>query len=129
MGDRCSSYHFPFFTPIYPATHTDLGPGQGTHPHCDPWGWEFSPEYECERWKKAGSRLAGPYTFVLDGIQGDADFIAAMFNLKRHMNKIRSKFWNVRCLFYVTSVLGAPILLKPTKDLTDIASVATYAEH
>ena len=90
--------HLPFSILFLPTTHA--GPGQGTHPHCDPWGWEFIPEYEWERWNKAGSRLAGPYTFILDGIQGDADFIAAMFNLKRHVNQIRSKFWNACHSFY-----------------------------
>lgn len=33
---------------------------------------------------RAGTRLAGPYHFLLDGIQGDADFIAALFALKRN---------------------------------------------
>ena len=57
--------------------------GLGVHPHEDPWGVPFSESYCRDRWLRAGSRLCGPYTFALDGIQGDADFVAALFQLNR----------------------------------------------
>ena len=31
----------------------------------------------------AGLPISGPFTYCLDGVQGDADFIAAIFALKR----------------------------------------------
>ena len=57
--------------------------GLGIHPHCDPWGRAFSETYFPNRWRKAGSRLSGRFNYVLDGVQGDADFIAAVFSLNR----------------------------------------------
>ena len=57
--------------------------GIGLHPSQDPWNIPFSETYYPELWKIAGSRIAGPWTFCLDGVQGDADFIAAIFDLKR----------------------------------------------
>ncbi|CAL1167165.1 unnamed protein product [Cladocopium goreaui] len=55
----------------------------GKHPHQDPWARPFSAEYYPDRWRRAGTPLSGPYTYVLDGLQGDADFVAALFTLKR----------------------------------------------
>ena len=43
----------------------------------------FTDYHFPERKGKSGTRLAGHYRFALDGIQGDADFVAAMFNLQR----------------------------------------------
>lgn len=60
------------------------------HPDRDPWDRPFSADYERGRWEKAGTRLAGPFTFVLDGVQGDADFVAAMFGLQRAMTTMVS---------------------------------------
>ena len=60
-----------------------LPTGLGRHPREDPFGVPFGKDHYPDRWEKAGSRLAGPYTFVLDGIQGDQDFVAALFSLKR----------------------------------------------
>lgn len=57
--------------------------GLGKHPHEDPWGKKFSEDYYPERFSRAGTALAGPFTFILDGIQGDADFIASLFTLQR----------------------------------------------
>lgn len=68
--------------------------GHGVHPHKDPWDREFSADYERERWAKAGTRLAGPFTFVLDGVQGDADFVSAMFGLQRDMARMASFLGN-----------------------------------
>ena len=57
--------------------------GSGTHPHEDPWGQRFTQAHQPHRARLAGTRLCGRYCFALDGIQGDADFIAALFQLKR----------------------------------------------
>ena len=38
-----------------------------------------------DRWEKAGTRIMGPWHAALDGCQGDADFIAHLFKLKRTM--------------------------------------------
>jgi hypothetical protein len=57
--------------------------GKGRHPECDPWGQIFSENYHPQRARKANTRIAGRFHMVLDGIQGDADFIAAMFKLNR----------------------------------------------
>lgn len=81
--------------------------GCGRHPSCDPWGREFSETYHPSRFRKANTELCGGYTFVLDGVQGDADFIAAMFGLNRP-----SKFFRVTCysfgfknyLFFVCNI-------------------------
>ncbi len=58
--------------------------GLGLHPEFDPWGRPFDSDYYPEYFKKKGTPLAGPFTFILDGVQGDADFIAAMFQLNRY---------------------------------------------
>ena len=60
-------------------------PGKGLHPECDPWGCSFSETYHPNRAQKANTRIAGRFHMVLDGVQGDADFIAAIFKLKRFM--------------------------------------------
>lgn len=57
--------------------------GDGRHPHVDPWGKEFDDGYEPARAARAGELICGPYRVVLDGIQGDADFIAHTFQLTR----------------------------------------------
>ena len=66
---------------FFPAT--TMPSGLGRHPREDPFGVPFGKDHYPDRWEKAGSRIAGPYTFVLDGIQGDQDFVAALFSLKR----------------------------------------------
>ena len=43
-----------------------------------------------ERALKAGLPICGGWKFCLDGVQGDADFIAAIFNLNRTMAFITS---------------------------------------
>lgn len=57
--------------------------GQGTFPYTDPWGRPFDESYFPDRLRVAGTRIAGQFTFVLDGVQGDADFIAHIFSLNR----------------------------------------------
>ena len=57
------------------------------HPDCDPWGQAFSPTYEAERYRKAGTPIAGGQFYgILDGVQGDADFIAHIFDLQSPMS-------------------------------------------
>ena len=35
------------------------------------------------RWKQAGRRIADSYVFILDGFQGDQDYMAKVFRLNR----------------------------------------------
>lgn len=64
--------------------------GLGIHPHQDPWGQPFSEAHHPKRFAVAGSRLSGEFTYALDGVQGDADFVAALFNLNRISKHIGS---------------------------------------
>ena len=73
------------------VTISDL-PGRGFHPECDPWGRPFSENYHSNRAQKANTRIAGRFHMVLDGVQGDADFIAAIFKLNRLMAGI---YWTL----------------------------------
>ena len=59
-----------------------MGQGDGVYPETDPWGGEFK-----DRWRAslAGQRIAGQYVSVLEGIQGDQDFIRILFNPSRSM--------------------------------------------
>ena len=66
--------------------------GWGEHPSHDPWGRAFGPSYCAGRFAKAGSRIAGPYYGVFDGVQGDADFVAHLFKLKRLLVELRSVY-------------------------------------
>ena len=59
--------------------------GIGVHPSADPWGRDFNQDYYPRRFDKAGTRISGDFTYALDGIQGDADFVAAIFNLQRYL--------------------------------------------
>lgn len=61
------------------------GSGLGVHPLADPWGTPFSDHYNPDRYQRAGTRICGDYTACMDGIQGDADFVAAMFGLNSTM--------------------------------------------
>ena len=67
-------------------SNVTLGSGNGKHPAADPWKRPFDEDYYPDRMRKAGSLLSGPFTYALDGVQGDADFIAAIYNLKRTMS-------------------------------------------
>ena len=66
--------------------------GLGIYPSSDPWGRPFTEEYYPERMKQAGLALCGSFKYILDGIQGDADFVAAMFLLNRPMATINNIF-------------------------------------
>ena len=75
---------FPEAYLVFVFTHRlPLRQGLGVWPSHDPWNRRFSEQYYPSRMKKAGQSLCGPFKAVLDGIQGDADFIAAMFLLNR----------------------------------------------
>ena len=76
--------------------------GLGKHPHEDPWSKPFSKTYCPDRLKLAGSALAGPFTFVLDGIQGDADFVASLFSLKRVLLKLKGS----KSQFFIWHIVG-----------------------
>ena len=71
----------------------------------------------------AGKRLCGPFCFVLDGLQGDADFIASLFELQRRFNHVGVSLVHVRILF------GVRFQNKLChEDPTDILNVATSAK-
>lgn len=55
------------------------------YPSCDPWGRCFDANYMPSRAKLAGNAITGPYHFILDGFQGDADWIAKTFQLTRSL--------------------------------------------
>lgn len=66
--------------------HLTCAQGNGEYPAVDPWGVEFSATYTPERQKVANTRIMGPWHACLDGVQGDADFIAHLFHLKRRFD-------------------------------------------
>ena len=74
--------------PVQSISNLHVWQGLGVYPSSDPWGRPFTEEYYPERMKQAGLALCGPFKCVLDGIQGDADFVAAMFLLNRPMATI-----------------------------------------
>ena len=80
MGDLGTVGHVTQ-SKMFPAE--TLPAGLGRHPWEDPFDVPFGENHYPDRWEKAGSPLAGPFTFVLDGIQGDQDFVASLFSLKR----------------------------------------------
>ena len=68
-------------------------PGKGQHPDRDPWNQRFTETYYPDRLAKAGQPIAGPLRFVFDGVQGDQDFIAALFTLNRLKVYLQYIFW------------------------------------
>ena len=90
----------------------DLIPGAGVWPSHDWDGKPFSPSHY-PRWHKlAGSELAGGWRGILDGIQGDQDFLHKVFHFKRFMAKPCDFVCLLQILSFRTSVLGKPLLLK-----------------
>jgi hypothetical protein len=85
--------------------------GLGVHPHSDPWGFAFGGDYCPDRARKAGSPISGCWTYALDGIQGDADFIAAIFSLNRPMAIIITSLYADTCFFFANhpTEVGLPI--------------------
>ena len=57
--------------------------GIGRFPSCDPWGQPFSKQYYPHRMALANQRIAGDYVAVLEGIQGDQDYIRILFSPER----------------------------------------------
>ena len=49
------------------------------------------PNYHSEWFAKSGTQLAGGWKALLDGVQGDQDFIHKVFKLKR--NKLSCWFY------------------------------------
>lgn len=115
--------------------------GLGVHPHSDPWGVAFGADYCPDRARKAGSPISGCWTYALDGIQGDADFIAAIFSLSRPM----AIYMVVHCFYslqifpnrswfthqQVFRIWTVCVKLKPEpiKEVIDTTNAATTAQH
>ena len=59
-----------------------LGQGSGTYPSVDAWGENFKDRH---RSAPSGQRIAGDYVAVLEGVQGDQDFIRILFNPSRFL--------------------------------------------
>ena len=66
---------------IIARIHTLPVPGAGTFPATDHCGQPWRDPWRSSR---AGKALAGPYIGVLEGIEGDQDFIRLCFQLQRH---------------------------------------------
>ena len=69
----------PVPSTAYPVT----GSGDGRFPTHDPWGKEFTKNYNKDRWKLGGQKIAGPFKGCLEGIQGDQDYVRAMMTPAR----------------------------------------------
>ena len=57
--------------------------GEGRFPSEDPWGRKFDASYQPQRWKVAGSLLAGGWRGCLSGVQADQDYLKKVFDLQR----------------------------------------------
>ena len=82
-----------------------VGPGTGRYPSHDPWNRPFSKDYCKSRWVLSGQWIADGYTSVLEGIQGDQDFIRILFSPSRPRRQYWCPFFAVFCfgdLFMVT---------------------------
>ena len=85
----------------YPIT----GSGHGRFPTHDPWGKEFTKDYNKDRWKLGGQKIAGSFKGCLEGIQGDQDYVRAMMTPARFWaNKNSSKCFK----HFSKSTNGAP---------------------
>ena len=63
-----------------------LGLGSGLYPYDDPWERSFTKDYCKSRWALRGQPIAGGYRAILEGIQGDQDFIRILFSPSRDWN-------------------------------------------
>lgn len=123
-------YKAPTKIPVATTSHWDwsspfVARGLGRHPAQDPWGRPFDESYYPDRFRLVGQELAGQYTFVLDGLQGDADFIAALFQLKRPL-AWHTQHCFVQChvgglAFWVNVIFG-----KPTPHSKEITTPGSY---
>ena len=66
-------------------------PGTGIYPAKDPWNRTFDGGYFPRRAAKAGKKIAGQFVAVLEGIQGDQDYIRILFQPERHQTCLRDK--------------------------------------
>lgn len=57
--------------------------GTGIYPSHDPWNRAFSKTYCKMRYHLSGKAIAGPYVGILEGVQGDQDFIRILFKPSR----------------------------------------------
>ena len=87
----CRLYFLGFIS-CKQAASPVFGPGTGRYPSHDPWNRPFSKDYCKSRWVLGGQLIAGGFTSVLEGIQGDQDFIRILFSPSRPWNQ----YW---CLF------------------------------
>ena len=84
--------------------------GTGVFPAADPWGKEFTREYHRKRFEVAGQKICGQFRVVLDGIQGDQDYIRVLLKPSRFLkNMMRC----VLCLIWpiATSLQGQKTLV------------------
>lgn len=83
-----------------------VGPGTGRYPSHDPWNKPFSKDYCKSRWVLSGQLIADGYTSVLEGIQGDQDFIRILFSPSRPWKQ----YW---CLFIAVFCFGDLLMITP----------------
>lgn len=57
--------------------------GRGVWPDRDPWGESFGDSYFPDMKELAGQALCGGWRAVLDGLQGDQDWLVATLRPKR----------------------------------------------
>ncbi len=88
-----------------------VGLGTGVYPSHDPWGRAFSKEYDKRRFQLSGQRIAGQYVGILDGVQGDQDYIRVMFKPSRSL--VNSNFVTYILLFF--SVVMGPSKRDPKR--------------
>ena len=103
----CRLYFLGFIS-CKQAASPVFGPGTGRYPSHDPWNRPFSKDYCKSRWVLGGQLIAGGFTSVLEGIQGDQDFIRILFSPSRPWNQ----YW---CLF-IPVFFSIPSGLHPGKS-------------
>ena len=89
----------PVPSTAYPVT----GSGDGRFPTHDPWGKEFTKNYNKDRWKLGGQKIAGPFKGCLEGIQGDQDYVRAMMTPARFWANNSSISYNFLVFFRSTN--------------------------
>lgn len=64
------------------AWHRLTPAGTGRHPYADPWGVPFSDSYWPDLYAAAGSQIAARWRGVLDGLQGDQEWLVGTLKPK-----------------------------------------------